>query len=156
MVNKFFKYLKTKVNGTNLFLHIFKKYIIEYSTGILLVNSNNDDQRIINGRQAFPNEFPYQVGLMYKDTGKIPCGGSIISARFVLTASHCVCHAFTCPIASDDLEVYAGEISVTPTSNAVFRDIEKLFPHPDFQPVPRTFRNDIALVLVRFAYLYMF
>ena len=45
--------------------------------------------RVINGQEALPNEFPWQVALV-RAGGHTPiCGGSIISDRHVLTAAHC-------------------------------------------------------------------
>ena len=57
-----------------------------------LANGKGDDapiNRVINGQQALPNEFPWQVALV-RAGGHTPiCGGSIISDRHVLTAAHC-------------------------------------------------------------------
>ncbi|XP_049947645.1 trypsin-like [Schistocerca serialis cubense] len=50
--------------------------------------------RIVGGRNATIQEFPYQVSLQRKyaigDGGSHFCGGSIIDARHVLTAGHCL------------------------------------------------------------------
>lgn len=48
--------------------------------------------RIINGRSTKKNEFPWQVGLKYKEAYKntIFCGGSIISSKSIATAAHCL------------------------------------------------------------------
>ena len=53
-------------------------------------------ERIVNGKEAEPAEFPYAVSLQYQDTDpwsatfgdyKKNCGGSLISRDVVLTAA---------------------------------------------------------------------
>lgn len=51
------------------------------------------DSRIINGVEAVPNSFPWQVSLRLMVNGKILdhfCGGTILSENAVLTAAHCI------------------------------------------------------------------
>jgi len=51
--------------------------------------------RVVNGEEATPNSWPWQISLRYKyypdynDYGHI-CGGSLIENDLVLTAAHCV------------------------------------------------------------------
>ncbi|XP_058457238.1 collagenase-like [Malaya genurostris] len=45
------------------------------------------NQRIFNGEVAAPGQFPYLVGLI---TSIGICGGSLISANYVLTAAQCI------------------------------------------------------------------
>ncbi|KAL9705719.1 hypothetical protein quinque_009237 [Culex quinquefasciatus] len=45
--------------------------------------------RVANGQNTRYNEFPW-MALLIDSSGNIICGGSLISARFVLTAAHCV------------------------------------------------------------------
>lgn len=48
-------------------------------------------QRIIDGLDASPKQFPYQVFLHNKEAQYYTrCGGVIITERLVLTAAHCV------------------------------------------------------------------
>lgn len=44
--------------------------------------------RIMGGREAEANQFPHQISLQ-NTAGFHFCGGSILSARWVLTAAHC-------------------------------------------------------------------
>ncbi|XP_058126236.1 serine protease SP24D-like [Anopheles ziemanni] len=44
--------------------------------------------RIVGGEVADDTQMPYQVALFYD--GRFRCGGSVVSARHVLTAAHCV------------------------------------------------------------------
>jgi secreted trypsin-like serine protease len=48
--------------------------------------------RISGGEVASRNQFPYMVGLFVglDTTASSVCGGSVVSANFVLTAAHCV------------------------------------------------------------------
>nr|AEI58590.1 serine protease [Eupolyphaga sinensis] len=46
------------------------------------------DGRIVGGSTTTIQNFPYQVSLQYG--GSHICGGSIISANYVLTAAHCI------------------------------------------------------------------
>jgi len=46
------------------------------------------DPRIVGGDFAAPNQFPFQVALMYR--GSLRCGASILSQFWCLTAAHCV------------------------------------------------------------------
>lgn len=45
--------------------------------------------RVVNGEDAAPNSWPWQISLHYKRYGHI-CGGSLIENKWVLTAAHCV------------------------------------------------------------------
>uniref|UniRef100_A0A182XIW6 Peptidase S1 domain-containing protein n=1 Tax=Anopheles quadriannulatus TaxID=34691 RepID=A0A182XIW6_ANOQN len=51
--------------------------------------------RIVNGFPASLGQFPYQVFLI--GDGSLACGGSLISAEWVLTAAHCQCQTSGVP-----------------------------------------------------------
>lgn len=58
---------------------------------LLTINATNGRRhtnRIINGTEAQPGEFPFAVQLAVN--GSVVCAGSILTDRFVLTAAHCV------------------------------------------------------------------
>ena len=46
----------------------------------------------ISGAEAIPHQFPYQVGIISHQITGINgfCGGSLLSANYVLTAAHCL------------------------------------------------------------------
>jgi len=50
---------------------------------------------VVNGKEATPNSWPWQISLRYRDYpdngsyGHV-CGGSLIEKDWVLTAAHCV------------------------------------------------------------------
>ena len=61
-----------------------------------IANTKNEDvgenivtQKIINGVEAKPNEFPWQVALVRSGLHNPICGGTIISEKHILTAAHC-------------------------------------------------------------------
>ena len=53
---------------------------------------NHNNTRIINGKTAEANEYPWIVGLYANQRCRgIPvCGGTVISSHHILTAAHCV------------------------------------------------------------------
>nr|AEI58579.1 serine protease [Eupolyphaga sinensis] len=53
-----------------------------------LSNEPQLDGRIVGGSTTTIQNYPYQVSLQYG--GSHICGGSIISANYVLTAAHCI------------------------------------------------------------------
>lgn len=55
---------------------------------VTIVAASPLTNRIVGGNEAVPGQFPYQISLR-KDDAHI-CGGSIITADWILTAAHCV------------------------------------------------------------------
>merc|ERR1711884_456038 len=45
--------------------------------------------RIVGGTVTEVNEYPWQVGLVSKNSDRVWCGGSLINDQWVLTAAHC-------------------------------------------------------------------
>ena len=60
--------------------------------------------RVVNGEDAEPNSWPWQISLHYRHYGHI-CGGSLIDDEWVLTAAHCVIFDPT----PDSFEVVVGK-----------------------------------------------
>ncbi|KAJ3643060.1 hypothetical protein Zmor_025797 [Zophobas morio] len=82
---------------------------------------------IIGGQEAEPHSIPFQVFLeMYTDNGGWYCGGSLISANYVLTAGHCgqdVTRAVVTLGAHQLSEASDGQLEIESTTVTV---------HPDF------------------------
>ncbi|XP_077888806.1 chymotrypsinogen B isoform X2 [Ictidomys tridecemlineatus] len=92
--------------------------------------------RIVNGEDAVPGSWPWQVSLQDK-TGFHFCGGSLISENWVVTAAHC-------GVKTSDL-VVAGEFDQgSDEENVQVIKIAKVFKNPKFSML--TVRNDITLL----------
>ncbi|XP_071515586.1 uncharacterized protein [Panulirus ornatus] len=101
--------------------------------------------RIIGGAYANINEYPWQVGLVYKK--KFFCGGSLISDRHVLTASHCVFGSFSKGL--DNLIITIGDhdLSTRNETNHVVARVKSIHWHLHYNPHATT--NDIAIMELR-------
>ncbi|TEA38488.1 hypothetical protein DBR06_SOUSAS110388 [Sousa chinensis] len=92
--------------------------------------------RIVNGEEAVPGSWPWQVSL-HDSTGFHFCGGSLISEDWVVTAAHC-------GVKTSDL-VVAGEFDQgSDAENIQVLKIAKVFKNPKFNMF--TVRNDITLL----------
>ncbi|MBW02083.1 Chymotrypsinogen B2, partial [Eschrichtius robustus] len=92
--------------------------------------------RIVNGEDAVPGSWPWQVSLQ-DSTGFHFCGGSLISEDWVVTAAHC-------GVKTSDL-VVAGEFDQgSDAENIQVLKIAKVFKNPKFNML--TVRNDITLL----------
>uniref|UniRef100_A0AB38ZE65 Venom S1 protease 6 n=1 Tax=Ectomocoris sp. TaxID=3104572 RepID=A0AB38ZE65_9HEMI len=104
--------------------------------------SNKSPKRIVGGREATVNEYPFIALIMEKKTRFPFCGGSIITKRHVLTAAHC-----TFPNKDVELSVVLGEHDVTTwkeTSATEVIDVKQMFNHPQYNQ--DNVQNDIAIV----------
>eukprot|EP00092_Neocalanus_flemingeri_P028964 GFUD01031447.1.p1 GENE.GFUD01031447.1~~GFUD01031447.1.p1 ORF type:complete len:524 (-),score=108.55 GFUD01031447.1:89-1660(-) len=101
--------------------------------------------RIIGGEDADPGEFPWQVSLARMSSGRphLICGGTLISSRSVLTASHCL------KLSASNYQVWLGKMSSLLDVEECHQQkfvVMKYFKHPDFNPT--TLRNDVAIVSI--------
>ncbi|XP_042877664.1 transmembrane protease serine 9-like isoform X2 [Penaeus japonicus] len=102
------------------------------------------NQRIVGGMETGVNEYPWHVGLARRGQMFPFCGGSVISARHVLTAAHC-----TEPITKYKWKVEAligfHQLTSTASTPAAKRiPIGTIHQHPGYSQ--STLANDIALV----------
>ena len=100
------------------------------------------DNRIINGQPVSITEVPWQVALVFSsepnDLYAQFCGGSIVSAEWIVTAAHCVPGATAAAI-----EVLAG-ITTLGESGSIRVALQEIISHPQYNDV--TLENDIALL----------
>ncbi|CAH2000051.1 unnamed protein product [Acanthoscelides obtectus] len=93
--------------------------------------------RIIGGTEAKRYKWPWHVAVLNQHM-EVFCGGTLISPRWVLTASHCIRKYLRVRLNAHDLHARDGA------------DIEmvvyKTFPHPKFDY--KTVDNDIALLML--------
>lgn len=68
----------------------FVCFILEFSNcgNRFLTSHNSRQKRIVGGKVAEPNSWPWQVEIIENGT-KHYCGGSIIHPQWILTAAHC-------------------------------------------------------------------
>jgi chymotrypsin len=99
--------------------------------------------RIVGGNIVTPHSHPYQAGLLFRGlilTGM--CGGSIITARSVLTAAHCT-------VGARSLQVILGAHQITtvePSQQRFNVEVSTFRVHPEY--VDSSFRNDVAIIIL--------
>ncbi|XP_064627124.1 chymotrypsinogen A-like [Lineus longissimus] len=94
--------------------------------------------RIVGGKEANPNSWPWQVALYYN--GQQVCGGSLIDEEWVVTAAHCFAGGST-----SSWLVYAGKHKLT-RSEATQQNLRvaAIYTHGSYNS--NTMHNDIALI----------
>ncbi|KAK9499728.1 hypothetical protein O3M35_002722 [Rhynocoris fuscipes] len=111
--------------------------------------ANKPRGRIINGREASPNEYPWIVALKaYFGEAFINCGGSIITQRHILTAAHCLLNMYVdmSEVKPQDVIVYVGAHNLEKLSPTVKQyKAEKIFIRPEFI---KQYTHDFAMVVV--------
>jgi len=85
--------------------------------------------RIVGGEQTQVNEYPWQVGMIWKGGNTPWCGGSVISDLWVLSAAHC-----TKGRRPGQLQVLLGEhdYQTDSESTTIRMDISKIINHPKY------------------------
>lgn len=95
---------------------------------------------IVGGRPARAGAWPWQVALYYQD--RFTCGGSVVAARWVLTAAHCVDGRnpalFTVQVGTHFLDNIVG--------GGRTLNVAAIYAHPDYDD--ETVDNDMALLLL--------
>ncbi|KAL4685670.1 hypothetical protein H8959_001267 [Pygathrix nigripes] len=92
--------------------------------------------RIVNGEDAVPGSWPWQVSLQ-DNTGFHFCGGSLISEDWVVTAAHC-------EVRTSDVVVVGEFDQGSDEENIQVLKIAEVFRNPSFSIF--TMRNDITLL----------
>uniref|UniRef100_A0A8C8SEB8 Peptidase S1 domain-containing protein n=1 Tax=Pelusios castaneus TaxID=367368 RepID=A0A8C8SEB8_9SAUR len=96
--------------------------------------------RIIGGQDAEQNEWPWQVSVQ-RNGGHV-CGGSLISAQWVVSAAHCFNPSV--PISQYQLVLGAHNLS---SSALLSSEVQQIIHHPSYNAA--TFVADIALVKLK-------
>ena len=93
--------------------------------------TTNNNNRIIGGVDTAPNQYPWQVLLLMED-GR-GCGGSIISAKHVLTAAHCVTvPKTTMPINSTEVRIFVGLHALATVVDHERTLVSQILVHPEY------------------------
>uniref|UniRef100_A0A673URK5 Chymotrypsin like n=1 Tax=Suricata suricatta TaxID=37032 RepID=A0A673URK5_SURSU len=94
-------------------------------------------QRIVNGENAVPGSWPWQVSLQ-ESSGFHFCGGSLISQSWVVTAAHC-------KVTPGRHFVVLGEYDRSSNAEPLqVLSISKAITHPSWNPT--TLNNDLTLL----------
>ena len=100
-------------------------------------------QKIINGVEAKPNEFPWQVALVKSGLHTPICGGTIISEKHILTAAHCTSDIELI----EDVEALVGEHDLLTSNDEAKRmKISRIIEHPNYNP--KTVAYDFSLLVL--------
>ncbi|XP_049881037.1 phenoloxidase-activating enzyme-like isoform X2 [Pectinophora gossypiella] len=124
------------------------------------------DDRIVGGNATGIDKYPWLVVIEYVQGNRIKllCGGALISGRYVLTAGHCVIgdvlkagtprhvrlgeYDTSNDVSEPDcVKVPGGGMDCTEGVKVIA--IEKVIPHPQYNPSNSLRRNDIALLRLR-------
>ncbi|MBW9264255.1 MAG: trypsin-like serine protease [Candidatus Thiodiazotropha sp. (ex. Lucinisca nassula)] len=85
------------------------------------------NHRIIGGKPAQADTFPWMTALINKTDNEQFCGGSLIAERWMLTAAHCVESE-----SAGDIQAYIGGTSLTDRSNGEVHDISYIHIHSEY------------------------
>ncbi|XP_067888733.1 chymotrypsin-like elastase family member 2A [Heterodontus francisci] len=101
--------------------------------------------RVISGQEATPHSWPWQISLQFAydidpDFFQHICGGSLISANWVMTAAHCIIST------PGRFAVVLGEHDLEQKGNEYLRHVQFIITHPGWNPASLANGNDIALV----------
>ncbi|XP_059751475.1 proproteinase E [Balaenoptera ricei] len=100
--------------------------------------------RVVNGEDAVPYSWPWQVSLQYEKKGTFyhTCGGSLIAPDWVVTAGHCISRSLTYQVVLGeyDRSEKEGSEQVIPVNAG------DLFVHPLWNSNCVSCGNDIALI----------
>ncbi|VEN56987.1 unnamed protein product [Callosobruchus maculatus] len=118
--------------------------------------------RIYGGTETAIGEFPWMAMLQYQNTltgsKRYACGGSLISARYVLTAGHCVAGEIEQKVGRL-IKARLGEHDTRQERDCISdrvcnqppvdMDVQSFHAHPNYNPDDQQKYNDIALVKLR-------
>ncbi|KAG5673913.1 hypothetical protein PVAND_003914 [Polypedilum vanderplanki] len=106
------------------------------------------NRRIVNGQEAEPHQFPYQIALLIQSpTGTGLCGGSVISATAALTAAHCTSTGVTGYLL---IAGAVNRVQIEPQQQRRQVPSSAFVPHPQYGPLRLV--NDIAVIRVAEAF----
>ncbi|KAJ0000287.1 hypothetical protein NQD34_012129 [Periophthalmus magnuspinnatus] len=99
--------------------------------------------RIVGGQNAELGEWPWQVSLHFLTSGHV-CGASILSPKWLLSASHCFITNSQENRIPSNWQSYSGMQDQYKHDDVQRRSIRRIITHPDYNQM--TFDYDIALL----------
>ena len=112
------------------------------------VSEQDLSEQVVGGGEIAISSAPWQVALLGSSTssGYLAqfCGGAIISARWVVTASHCVRDDLDVPLTPGELQIGSGSASLFDYGSASRVGVAQIIEHPSYES--GSFLNDIALL----------
>ncbi|XP_058462610.1 collagenase-like isoform X2 [Malaya genurostris] len=111
--------------------------------------SNQLLSKIVNGHTAEQGQFPWQVSIRATIGRSITvCGGSLISAQWILTAAHCAKDYTGFQIGFGSVQLNVPRLTMTTVTKIVHPDFDAIRLYNDVAviklPSPVSFSNDIA------------
>ncbi|XP_031818507.1 chymotrypsin-like elastase family member 3B [Sarcophilus harrisii] len=104
----------------------------------------NPATRVVNGDDAIPYSWPWQISLQYEKAGTFyhTCGGSLIAPDWVMTAAHCInkLRTYQVVLGEYDRSSDEGEEQIIPVNP------DGLFVHEKWNSLCVSCGNDIALI----------
>ncbi|KAF1387763.1 hypothetical protein PFLUV_G00083330 [Perca fluviatilis] len=102
--------------------------------------------RIVGGQNAEMGEWPWQVSLHFLTFGHV-CGASIISKKWLLSASHCFVTSSAANLVASNWQTYSGMQDQYKQDGVQIRLVKRIITHPNYNQM--TFDYDIALLELR-------
>ncbi|XP_037309693.2 suppressor of tumorigenicity 14 protein homolog [Pungitius pungitius] len=99
--------------------------------------------RIVGGQNAELGEWPWQVSLHFQTSGHV-CGASIISDKWLLSASHCFITSSPENRVASNWQTYSGMQDQYKMDDVQRRPVQRIITHPDYNQM--TFDYDVALL----------
>ena len=108
---------------------------------------NPVESLIVGGQPVSVTTTPWQTALLFSNgtnDGFLDqfCGGSLISAQWIVTAAHCVVDSGT-QMAPNEIEIAVGVSVLSEIRSSDRLSVDQLFVHPSYTG---DFSNDIALI----------